>query len=162
VRVDPRSATARTNLAAIYRALDRHPDAVNELLQAGELTKLTPPLLLNLADSLGRLERYDEMLNTLEQITALEDNATAWERKGSALFRLKRYDDALAAFRRSTEVDPNHYPGHNGVAVCLLNTYLWSNESDMAAKDEAVRALRRSLQIEPQQPRIADLLSRYR
>jgi hypothetical protein len=32
----------------------------------------------------------------------------------------------------------------------------------MAAKDEAVRALRRSLQIEPQQPRIADLLSRYR
>jgi deoxyribonuclease IV len=161
VRIDPRNAASRTNLGAIYASLGRHSEAVVEYQQASELTELTPPLLLNLADSLGKTDRHEEMVNTLRQVIEIEPSATAYERLGSGLFRLRYYDDALVAFRESMELDANYYPAINGVAVCRLNQFVWSNRTNDAAREEAIQLLRRSLQIERRQPRIADLLSRY-
>ncbi|MBL8962763.1 MAG: tetratricopeptide repeat protein [Phycisphaeraceae bacterium] len=160
-RIDPRNAAARTNLGAIYASLGRHAEAVVEYQQASELTELTPPLLLNLADSLGKVNRLEEMVNTLRQAIDLEPSATAYERLGSGLFRLRYYDEALTAFRKSMAIDPGFYPAINGVAVCRLNQFVWSDRTDQAARDEAVQLMRRSLQIERRQPRIVDLLSRY-
>ncbi|MCK6477790.1 MAG: tetratricopeptide repeat protein [Phycisphaerales bacterium] len=160
-RIDPRNAAARTNLGAIYASLGRHSEAVVEYQQAAELTELTPPLLLNLAESLGKINRLEEMVNTLRQAIEIEPSATAYERLGSGLFRLRYYDDALIAFRKSAELDPTFYPAINGVAVCRLNQYVWSNRTDEAARNEALQLLRKSLQIERRQPKIVDLLTRY-
>lgn len=160
-RLDPRNAAARTNLGAIYASLGRHAEAVIEYQQASELTDLSPPLLLNLADSLGKVDRLEEMVNTLRQAIDIEPSATAYERLGSGLFRLRYYDEALVAFRRSMAIDPGFYPALNGVAVCRLNQFVWSERTDQAAREEAVQLMRRSLQIERRQPRIVDLLSRY-
>ncbi|MBX3384059.1 MAG: tetratricopeptide repeat protein [Phycisphaeraceae bacterium] len=162
VQIDGRSAPARTNLGAIYAAMNRHEEAVVEYQQAAELAELSAPLLLNLADSLGKTGRFTEMVNTLQQLIRTEPTAVAHERLGSGLFRLRQYPDALAAFRKSLEIDPNHYPALNGVGVCLLNQWVWSQEKDTAARDEAIRSLRRSVQLEPQQPKIIELLGRYR
>ncbi len=161
VRIDPRNAAARTNLGAVYASLGRHAEAVVEYQQAAELTELTPPLLLNLADSLGKTNRFEEMVNTLRQAIEIEPSASAYERLGSGLFRLRFYDDALVAFRQSVQLDPSFYPAINGVAVCRLNQFVWSNKTDQAAREEAVKLMRQSLQIERRQPKIVDLLSRY-
>ncbi len=162
VRIDGRNAPARTNLGAIYSALGRHEDAVVEYQQAAELTPLTGPLLLNLADSLGKSGRYEEMVNTLQQLIRTEPTANAYERLGSGLFRLRRYDESLSAFRKALEIDPNHYPALNGVGVCLLNEWHWSDQKNEAARQEALRALRRSLQVERNQPKILELVTRYK
>lgn len=161
VQLDPASAPAKTNLGAIYAALDRHADAVAQYQQASELTPLSAPLLLNLADSLGKAGRLEEMVNTLSQLTATAPSANAYERLGSGEFRLRRYAEAEAAFRKALEIDPNHYPAMNGVAVCLLNKWVWSDEKDSAAKAEAVRLLQHSYKVEKNQPKVLDLLSRY-
>jgi len=71
------------------------------------------------------------------------------------------YDEALATFRESAQLDERHYPAWNGIGVCLLNKYVWSGKSDLVSLDEARNALRRSLQIERNQARIAELLTRY-
>lgn len=160
-RVDPKNAAARTNLGAIYASLGRHAEAVVEYQQASELTELTAPLLLNLADSLGKINRLEEMINTLRQAIELEPSATAYERLGSGQFRMRYYDDALISFRKAMELDPGFYPAINGVAVCRLNQFVWSNRTDHAARDEAIQLMRKSLQIERRQPKIVDLLSRY-
>lgn len=160
-RLDPSSAAARTNLGAIYAALNRHEDAVTEYQQAAELTPLTGPLLLSLADSLAKAGRHEEAANTLDQLVKKEPSAVAYERLGAALFRLARYDQSLEKFRKALATDPNHYPALNGVGVCLLNQWVWSEMKDMTAKQEALRALRRSLQIERNQPQILELLSKY-
>lgn len=160
-RIDPKNAAARTNLGAIYASLGRHSEAVIEYQQASELTELTPPLLLNLADSLGKINRLEEMVNTLRQAIEIEPSATAYERLGSGQFRLRYYDDALISFRKSAELDPGFYPALNGIAVCRLNQFVWSNRTDQAAREEALQLMRRSLQIERRQPKIMDLLSRY-
>lgn len=161
VRLDPQSGRARANLGAVYGALELHDAAVIEYQQAAELMELSPELLLNMADSLGKVNRHAEMAATLEQLIRIEASTVAYERLGSALFRLKNYERALAAFRRATEMDPNHYPAWNGVGVCLLNQYLWSERQDEQARRGAMEALRRSLQIKTNQPRIIELVRRY-
>lgn len=162
VKINPRSGAARLNLGVVYAGLDRHRDAVAEYQQAAELMDLTPQLLLNLADSLGRLQRYEEMRNTLDQLIKSQPSAAAFERQGFALFRLTQYADARAAFEQSLQLDPNYFPALNGLGVSELNTFLWSDRKDNAAKERALAALRRSLAISRNQPRIEELLTRYK
>jgi tetratricopeptide (TPR) repeat protein len=162
VRIDGNSAAARVNLAAVYAALDEHEMAVTEYQQAAELMTLTPELLLSLADSLGKVGRYAEMESTLERVVQTERSAVALERLGSARFRLRKYPSALAAFREAVAVDPNHYPALNGIAVCRLNDFLWSDRTDLEAHREAIDTMRQSLRINRDQPKIVELLARYK
>lgn len=161
VKIDTTSGPARTNLGSVYAALGRHSEAVNEYQQASELTDLTPPLLLNWADSLGQIGRYEEMVNTLNRLLELQPSAAGYERLGSAQFRLRKYAEAETAFRNSAQLDPAYFPALNGVAVCCLNRYVWSDKTDEAARTEAVDLLRRSIAINKRQPKIVELLSRY-
>ncbi len=162
VRNDSSSGRARLQLGNVYAAIDQHENAVIEYQQAAELIDApTAGLLLNMSESLNQLGRYAEMVGALEQLVRLEPSAIAYERLGSGLFRLKRYDDALAAFNSATDYDDKHYPALNGVAVCELNNYLWSNKADGPARQRAVTAMRASLRIERKQPKIVELLRRY-
>ncbi len=161
VEVDPRNGPARVNLGAIYAAVGEYESAIREYQAAAELMDFTPPLLLNLADSLGKTGRYQEMVNTLGQLLRMAPSAQAYERLGFALFRLQRFDEALDAFANAVELDNRHFPALNGLGVCLLNRYLMSDRTDNVARREGVAALRKSLQVNRDQPRIADLVSRY-
>ena len=161
VKLDGKNGPARVNLGAIYAALGDNDNAVVEYQQAAELMDLTPELLLNLADSLAKVGRYAEAQNTLEQLIRTKPTAAAYERLASALFRLNKFDESLASFRKALELDPNYYPALNGVGVNLLNKFLLSDKQDLDAKSEAIKSLRRSLQIEPKQPVVLDLVTRY-
>ncbi len=161
VRIDPASGAARANLGAVYSALGMHREAVSEYESAAELMELTPPLLLNLAESQGKIERYQEMLNTLTLAMRLQPTAVASERMGYALFKLRRYDESHQAFERSLSLDENHYPAMNGLGVLLLNQYILSDRKDVEARDQAIAYLRRSLRINERQTRIVDLISTY-
>lgn len=163
VRAEPPSGRARMHLGNVYAALDRHEEAVIEYQQGAEMMDApTAGLLLNMAESLNQLQRYAEMVGALDQLVRIEPTELAYERLGSGLFRLKRYEDALNAFRKSTELDPDHYPAYNGIAVCELNQYLWSSKTDGGARERAVDAMRQSLRIDAKQPRIVELLRRYK
>lgn len=160
VKLNPRDGGARTNLGAIYAGMGRHEDAVTEYLQANELLPPSPQLLLNLADSLQKAGQFEQAANTIDQLVRIEPSAVAYERLGTIKFRMKQYDESEAAFRKALEQDANHFPAMNGAAVCLLNKYLWDNNDE--ARLEAIKFLRRSLQIRADQPRIKDLADKYR
>jgi tetratricopeptide (TPR) repeat protein len=161
VRINGANGPARVNLGAIYAALGENDRAVTEYQQAAELMELTPELLLNLADSLGKTGKYPEMQAVLEQLVKQRGSAPAYERLATAMFRQQKYPDSLAMFRKALEFDANYYPALNGVAVNLLNLYVQSDKQDTQSQHDAVEALRRSLQIEPRQPAVVDLLARY-
>lgn len=161
VETNPQDGAARVNYGAILAAQGEHDAAIREYQAAAELMEPTAPLLLNLADSLGKSGRYQEMINTLGQLLRIDPSAQAFERLGFAQFRLQRFDQALEAFTHSVELDNQHYPALNGMGVCLLNRYLLSEQGNVKARRDGVAALRRSLQINSEQPRIVDLVSRY-
>lgn len=162
VQINPKSGPAHANLGSIYSTLNRHQDAVNEYRQALELVELSPPLLLNLANSLGKIGRFDEMLNTLNQVIRIQPSAAAYERTGFAHFRLGRFDEALKAFRTSVEIDPNYAPGHTGIGVCLLNEYEFAKRANDDFRSEGLKHLRLSVQLDPRQNQVIDLINRYR
>lgn len=161
VKLKGDSGPARFNLGAIYGAVGDHENAIVEYQQAAELMEISPQLLLNLAESLSYTGRFAEAQNTLEQLILVAPTATAHERLATSLFRQKKYDDALVAFRKSLELDETYYPSHNGVGVCLLNRWLLSEKQDVAAKEEAIRELKRSLQLERKQSVVIDMINRY-
>lgn len=162
VELKPDDGPARANLGVVYQSLGRHEDAITEFQQAAELTELSPELLTNLADSYGRTKRYEEMVATLEQVVEMKPTAVAFERLGSGQFRLALYDQSLASFRKAAELDSNHYPAFNGVGVCLLQQWMSGGQNDVTLKQEAVRWLQRSLQIERNQPKVMELLGRWK
>ncbi|MEO1008951.1 MAG: tetratricopeptide repeat protein [Planctomycetota bacterium] len=163
VLLAPRDAAALINLGTIYAALDEHDDAVDQYQQAAELVDPIPAeLLINLAESLRALRRDAEVVNVLSQLVRTHPSAIAWERLGSAQFRLRNYDEALVGFETALQYDEDHYPALNGLGVYLLNQYLWSDETNVAARDEGLKHLRRSLQLEHRQPPIRELLARFR
>ncbi len=161
VSLNGNSGPARVNLGAVYAALNDYDAAVVEYQQAAELMELSPQLLLNLADALGKTGRYAEMQNTLEQLLQMSQTPVAYERLATSLFKQRDYDAALQNFRRSLELDPNYYPSLNGVGVSMLNRYLASEKQDVEALREGLAALRRSIQIERRQPAVVELIARY-
>lgn len=161
VELNPEDGPARFNLGAVYAALDRHSDAVREYQQAAELMKLTPALLLNLADSLGKLQRFEEMANALTQAVKDEPSAVAHERLGFARFKMGRFAEAKQSFDQAVKIDPSHFPALNGLGVCSLNEWVNSKRTNQKAKESGLAALRRSLQINQDQPQVLELVTRY-
>lgn len=165
VELNPRDGPARLNLGVVYAALGQHQAAVNEYQQATEFMELTPTLLLNLGESLGKLERYDEMTATLEGLIqsnpSAKTAATAYERLGFAKFRQRQFQAAKANFEAAIGVEPDYYPALNGLGVSLLNEFINGGRRDLATKDRAISNLRRSLQIYPDQPQVVEILSKY-
>lgn len=161
VEIRPSDGAARLNLGAVYAASNNHAGAVREFQQAAELMPLNSSLLLNMAQSLGRLDRYAEMRNTLEQLLRTEPSAAAHERLGFAYFKLGDADRSLAEFRNALKLDTDYYPALNGAGVCSLNRYLLSDQKENSARLEAIEFFRHSLQVERDQPKVLELLSRY-
>jgi tetratricopeptide (TPR) repeat protein len=161
VELNPQDGPARFNLGAIYAALNRHGDAIREYQQAAEFMQLTPPLLLNLADSLAKLDRYEEMANALTQAIKNEPSAIAHERLGFARFRMGQFDASKQSFYAALKIDGEYYPALNGMGVCRLNDWIRSGRQDAKAKEEGLAALRRSLQVNRDQPQILEILTRY-
>lgn len=162
VRLNPQSGPARVNLAAVYSDMGRFADAVVEYQQATEFMELTPRLLLGYAEALKSTDRFEEMRSTLEQLVRTSPSAPAHERLGYSLFKLEQYDQAMASFQAALRLEPDYFPALNGIGVCELNRWHWSDKRDVGARDRAIAALRRSLSINRNQAAIEELLTRYR
>ncbi|CAN5780119.1 hypothetical protein BH11PLA1_BH11PLA1_19670 [soil metagenome] len=162
-RLDPKNGAARFSLGAIYAGLGRHQEAIAEYEQALDNNAEMPggQLLLNLSTSYGALGRYEEMRNTLDRLVRSAPTPAAYERLGFAHFRSGDIPAAIASYQQSLRLDPDYYPALNGVGVCELNNYLWSDRNDIPARDRAFTVLRRSLVLNRNQPKVQDLLTRY-
>ena len=162
VEADSQDGPARVNLGAAYERVGRHADAVEQYEAAIELMDPpSPEVMMNLINALAKNQRYHEAVNTAEFLVRIEPSAQAYERLGWGHFKLADYQASLDAYRKAVELDPNHWPALNGVGVNAINTWLVSKKDDTAAAKEARQALRRSLQINPNQPKVVALLSNY-
>lgn len=160
-RARPADGNARFTLGTVYAALRRDAEAVTEYQQAAESID-SPKLLLNMAESLGRLERWAEMRNVLEQVIKRQPSPAAYERLGLALFRQREYDAAKQAFESSLALDKDYFPALNGLGVSELRAWKASGDRDQQAKERGLAHLRRSLLLQRNQPAVEDLLTRFR
>jgi tetratricopeptide (TPR) repeat protein len=161
VELDPAHGPGRASLGSVYVGLGRFGDAITQYEAAVELMEPTPPLLINLINALGKQDRYVDARNTAEYLVKLAPSAEAYERLGWANFRLGTYDRSIEAYRRAVELDGEYWHALNGIGCNALNTWLLSDKGNPAALREAKWAFRRSLQANPDQPKVIALLSKY-
>jgi len=61
---------------------------------------------------------YDESLNCYQKAIALVNNSPAlWYYKGDALYQLRKYADAVLAYKKATDLAPNFLEAWNNLAV---------------------------------------------
>ncbi|MHC4825142.1 MAG: tetratricopeptide repeat protein [Planctomycetota bacterium] len=161
VELDPAHGPGRATLGSVYVELERYEEGIAQYEAAVELMEPTPPLLFNLIHALGKQQRYVDAKNTAEYLVKLTPTAEGYERLGWANFRLGEYDESIDAYRRAVAIDADYWQAHNGVGCNALNAWLLSDRRDSRALGEAKRALRQSLRINPNQPKVVSLLSKY-
>ncbi|MEM6458273.1 MAG: tetratricopeptide repeat protein [Planctomycetota bacterium] len=162
VELTPGSQAAWCNLAATYSLLGRYEDALRGYRTATEIGELDAPVLLGLGDTHLKLENFPRAVNTLAELVRRFPGSVAHERLGYALFRTYAFERAQWHYRRALAYNPEEVTALNGLGATLVTEYMRQENRRRKAKlDEALDVWRRSLRMQPDQPRIADLLSRY-
>lgn len=161
VQLDPGNGEARITLANVYDELEMYPRAIETYRVALELVDPTPEIILNLVNALSNADRFREAIDAAETLNRMQPNANAYERMGRAFFRLREYDKSVEAYRRAVGVDPELWVAWNGIGVNMLNEWLLSKRQDRTLAQHARDAFRASLRINPDQPKIVQLLSNY-
>jgi tetratricopeptide (TPR) repeat protein len=159
VKLDPANGSARVNLGAAYEKVGRNADAIEQYFTAMELVDDTPPLMMNLINALSEERRYQEAVNTAENLVKVAPSANAWERLGWCHFRLGDYTRSMHAYREAVKLDDQHWQSWNGIGVNAINTWLLSKKRDTTAGNEAREAFRRSLRLNGDQPKLILLMS---
>ncbi len=161
VRIDPRSQNAMVNLGAIYSTLGKHGEAVDAYRSAASLGDLSTPIAVNLVASLIKIDKISRAENTLTTMLQLHpEDARLHERMGYVKFKLGSYDESAAAYQHALKLAPNDTASLNGLGAVHMTRFLL-NRDDFPSRDKAVAAWRKSVQIDPAQPRILDLINRY-
>ena len=160
--LEPHNQAAWANLAAVYSLIGKYDMAVESYREAVELGEMAAPVLLGLAEAHIRLGNYQLASVVLRNLIRREPSPTAYERLGYAQFKLHRFQAALDNFRTALSLDGGEVAALNGVGACLMTLYLQGDRANRSQRNESLQAWRRSVRIEPDQPRVIDLISRYR
>lgn len=121
-----------------------------------------PEVLGPLAEAYSAQGRYGEAASTADELARQARTAAAWERVGWLQFRQGDFVRSGQAYRKATELEPTSARAWNGVAITALNAWLLSDRLDQAAREEARRALNRSLELDPNQPAMEALRSTHK
>lgn len=161
VELDPKSATARANLGVIYDARGEYARAEAAYRQALELDSRQQSTLLNLGSNLIMQGKAHEAVATLQQAVKLADNALSRKRLGDAYAADKQYDEALKEYNAALKLNPRYFPAMNEMGLVLIGQYQQSLELDEQKKIAAVAIWNRSLEIQPNQPRVRQWVKQW-
>lgn len=108
-------------------------------------------MLVARAQLLASLERYDEALESYDQVIAFRpDDESAMLGRGELLVRMERIDDALAQYRAAVKMFPDSASSMNALGYTLADR--------TERYGEAARLVRKALKLDPGSPAIIDSL----
>jgi tetratricopeptide (TPR) repeat protein len=164
VELDPDSYPAWANLGFVYVRTGDFEQAVDAFRTASEMAGPdddVEPVLLGLADAHIRLGNYTRAQNVLNSLIRTNPSSTAHERMGVSLFKLRKYEDALKQFQAALEIDETDTAALNGLGVSYMTLYIEGGRDNIWQRDQALSSWRKSLDLQPQQPAIVELMARY-
>ena len=81
--------------------------------------------LVNRANVLHRVQRFNDALASYERAIALRPQAEVLTNRGNTLQQLKRFDEALVSYRRAQALQEEYQPAHWNESLLLLLTGDW-------------------------------------
>jgi tetratricopeptide (TPR) repeat protein/TolB-like protein/predicted Ser/Thr protein kinase len=125
VRLDPTLADVYVSRASAYRQTGRRAEAIDALERAIALQRSHDNAHEVLGDTLLEANRPDEALAQFHEAIRLRPSARHYDRLGTALFRLGRYDEAITALAKFAELQPDNASAHHklGTAYQVKEDY---------------------------------------
>lgn len=158
--ISPNSAQAWSNLGVALDAAGETQRAEQAYRKSLELNSESLTTLQNLGSNLITQGRAQEAIALLEQVLRKNDSASARSRYGDALALARQYDNAARQYDLAMQRDPRFYPALNAKANLLLRQYREGLELDESKKAAAIEAIRQSLKLQPNQPKLKEELAR--
>lgn len=147
-RQTPSPLVTAKRAEALFRA-GREAEARREV--EGLATSEQPQAVLSAVQAYQRLERYDESIPLLERLVGREPRlATASFLLGAAYERTGRREQAVAAFRRALDVEPDFHAALNYLG------YMWAERGENL--EEALALVRRAVALDPDNGAYVDSL----
>lgn len=162
VELAPADGEARVNLAVALERVGRNAEAIAAYETALELVEPRADILTSLVNLYAAEKRLVEATNAANELIRIAPSANSYERLGWVMFRSGDYVRSAEAYRKGVEIDPTSWPALNGVAINALNRWLTSSQQDVEARLEARDAFQRSLKINPDQPKVVAIVTRYK
>lgn len=163
IELSPDDPAAHAELGLTYDAQGKYYEAINEYNQSLERNPEQAEVLINLGTTLIRQEdRWANARKALERAIDLDPkSARAYERLGFTYFRERLYTEALRQYEWAVLLDPRMPEAHSGLGVVRMAMYL-QNPSQTELRHMAIEHWHRSLEANPQQPKIRELIEKYR
>jgi tetratricopeptide (TPR) repeat protein len=161
VEIDPRSAEAAANLAVVLDSSGDYPAAETGYRRALELDPNRAETVVNLAGALMSQKRFKDAVTAYEQSLKMQDSPLVRIRYGYALLYSGSPQPAIAQFNAVLEQNPRNFQALNGLGDAAAAQYKASSLLDEKKRTDAVAYWKRSLDINPEQPRIAAQVTEY-
>jgi tetratricopeptide (TPR) repeat protein len=146
-------------LGLCFLNLDNNALAVSSFTRAAELKSEAFITYYGLGRAYCNMQKYDRCISALDQAEPLADKekqpelqkAKVYKLRGSAYYRLEKYDAAVNDLTNAIRVDPSDWADFSmlGASYFRLNR-----------DDEAIQALEKALSMKPGQSATAELLGK--
>ena len=159
---DPTNGDAWFNLGRSLDALDALAAAENAYRRALEtLPTPTPTLIENLGLNLVRQGKGQEAVPLLQQTVDAAPSARTHKQLGDAYVVAKDYDAATTQYDAALAADASYVPALNAKGTTLILQYQQGASIDDALREKALSIWRKSLEVEPDQPRVREAIKRF-
>jgi tetratricopeptide (TPR) repeat protein len=118
---------------------------IDQMAQAAKMAPKNAQVWINLGNALMDSQRFSEAIDAYEKALVLEPkNVNVLVDQGTCYRCVRQFDKAVEQYRKALKIDPNFPNGHRNLGVVLA--------FDLNKKPEAVKELKRYLEIAPNAP----------
>ncbi len=159
--INPDQPDAERVLGDIFDQQREPLEAINAYRRVLELKGNEPDIMIRLARSYLRADRFSSAKELLQDVLEQEpDNALAFQYLGFAQLRLKQTEEAIESYQLAVRLGNDDWMAHKSLGVAYMIRAI-QQDNDERIKALAVEQWTISLQINPDQPQLNELMARY-
>ncbi len=159
--INPNEGVAFGNLAIALDAQGRYGDAEKAYRRALELDRDDTASLGNLGKNLMRQNKTDQAVAVLRTLADMTESASARKLYADALASNRQHAAAIKLYDGILREDSKYYPALNGKGTALIGQYEQGLRLDNKHRAAALAAWRESLALNPQQPRVQEMIKKW-
>ena len=161
IGIQPTNPVGYSNLGVIHDSQNRLYDAVDAYKKSLELDTKQAQVHMNLGSTFMRQRRYKSALASFRKATGLAPkDPHPWVQMGLCHFYLENDADSERSYQKALSLKADDHAAHRGLGGLWLRQWLMDRKRT-DRRDRGLAALRRSLKINPNQPRIQKLIKQY-
>jgi tetratricopeptide (TPR) repeat protein len=161
VIMDPQSAAAVANLGVVLDARGELTRALAAYRQSLAIQPDQPAVLHNMVRNLLDQGRAGEAVAVAEQAARVSDTPAAHKLCGDTFVAAEQPDKAIQQYDLALALDPRFRPALNAIGFTRIKQYRRSMRLDESMRRDALSAWQRSLDVEPNQPRIRQAVDEW-